>query len=109
MKLRFLETSEPGLRWMRRYFRQQSQLDRRAANERFTRARNLLRQEPFAGHIFDEMDGVFELKIQCTAFSILYAVRDDTIYIIDVRDQRGTRSSAALREYNARLRQRYNM
>lgn len=109
MKIRFLETSEPGLRWMRRYFRQQSQLDRRTATARFARARSLLKQEPFAGHVFDEIEGVFELKIQRTAFSILYAVKDDTVYILDIRDQRGFRSSVALREYVARLRRKYQL
>lgn len=109
MKIQFLESSAPGIRWMRRYFREQPQLDQKAASESYKSTRNLLKQEPFIGHIFDEMEGVFERSIAKTHFSILYTVNGDTIYIIDIRDQRGFRSSNALRQYSMHLKRKYNL
>jgi len=109
MRIQFLETSEPGIRWMRRYFRVQPQLDKDAAIASFKNAKNLLRQEPYVGHVFDELDGVYELKISKTAFSILYTVKTNIAYIIDIRDQRGLRSSNALRQFSARLKSKYGL
>lgn len=109
MKIQFLESATPGIRWMRRYFREQSQLDKQAASVSYKDTRNLLKQEPYIGHVFDEIDGVFERPISKTHFSILYAVKDQTIYIIDIRDQRGFRSSNALRQYSQHLKTKYGI
>jgi plasmid stabilization system protein ParE len=109
MKIRFLETAEPGLRWMRRYFTEQPQLDRQAAVESYKSTKNLLKQEPYIGRIFDEIENVFERRISKTHFSILYSVRDETIYIIDIRDQRGLRSQDALKQYTQQIRQKYGL
>lgn len=109
MKIQFLESANPGIRWMRRYFREQPQLDAKAASDSYKNTRNLLKQEPYIGHVFDEIEGVFERSISKTHFSILYAVRDETIYIIDIRDQRGFRSSNALRQYSQHLKNAYKL
>jgi hypothetical protein len=37
--------------------------------------------------------------IQGTSFSLLYTVARDTVWIIDIRDQRGRRSADALRRF----------
>ena len=52
---------------------------------------------------------VREYKIIGTAFSLLYTVANDTIWIIDIRDQRGFRSAEALRYFNQELRQRLGL
>jgi len=109
IKIRFVETSTIGLKWLKHYFKSQPQLDNKAAFENFAKARALLKQEPLAGHVFDEIEGVRELKIQKSAFSILYTFKRNTIYIIDIRDQRGTRSAEALREFTAKLRDKYDL
>ena len=109
MKIQFLESSTPGIRWMRRYFREQPQLDKQAALESYKNTRNLLKQEPYIGHVFDEIEGVFERAISKTHFSILYTVRDEIIYVIDIRDQRGFRSSNALRQYSKQLKNKYGL
>lgn len=75
----------------------------------YKNTRNLITQEPFSGHSFDELDGVLERSISKTHFSILYAVKGQTIYIIDIRDQRGLRSSNALRQYASRLKKKYGL
>ena len=109
MKIQFLESANPGIRWMRRYFREQPQLDQKTATENYKNTRKLLKQEPYIGHTFDEIEGVFERSISKTHFSILYAVKDETIFIIDIRDQRGFRSSNALRQYSQLLKEKYDL
>jgi plasmid stabilization system protein ParE len=109
MKIQFLESSAPGIRWMRRYFREQPQLNAKAASESYKIAKNLLKQEPYIGHVFDEIEGVFEKEISKTHFSIIYAVKDETVYIIDIRDQRGLRSSNAVRQYSQHLKKKYDL
>ena len=109
MKIQFLETANPGIRWMRRYFHDQPQLDKQAASQSYKDTKKLLKQEPYIGRIFDEKDGIFERSISKTHFSILYAVKDETIYIIDIRDQRGLRSSNALRQYTQYLKKKYEL
>lgn len=109
MKIQFLESTAPGIRWMRRYFREQSQLNAKAASESFKKTKNVLKQDPYIGHVFDEIEGVFEKEILGTHFSILYAVKDETIYVIDIRDHRGLRSSNALRQYSLLLKKKYGL
>ena len=109
MKIQFLESAAPGIRWMRNYFREQPQIDNLAASESYKNTKNLLKQEPYIGHKFDEMDGIFEVKISRTHFSILYAVKDETVYIIDVRDHRGFRSGNTLRQYSLHLKNIYGL
>lgn len=109
MKIQFLESSAPGIRWMRRYFREQPQLNAKAASERYKTTKNLLKQEPYIGRVFDEIEGVFDKEISKTHFSIIYAVKDETVYIIDIRDRRGFRSSNALRQYSQHLKVKYGI
>lgn len=49
MKLRYLPTAEPGLRWFRTYYRQNPQLDRAQAVEALRRAEATLSEYPFSG------------------------------------------------------------
>jgi len=39
----------------------------------------------------------------------LYTMKNETIYIIDVRDQRGLRSAAALQVFTTELREKYGL
>ncbi len=50
-----------------------------------------------------------EYRLTNTAFSLLYTVKKDTIWIIDVRDGRGLRSAVPLKNYTRELRARYQM
>jgi len=109
MKIQFLESSEPGIRWMKRYFRGQPQLYLKAATKSYANTRKLLKQDPYIGHKFDEIDGVLERPISKTRFSILYFVKGEIIYVIDIRDQRGFRSANALRQYTQILRRKYGL
>lgn len=109
MKIIYLETAAPGLRWMKRYYQEQSQLNDDRVFANFEAAKDRLREEPFAGHPFDDIERVRELKVSRSPFSILYTHQDDTIYIIDIRDQRGLRSADALAEFVRRLKAKYGL
>jgi len=109
MNLVFLQTAQPGLRWMKRYYREQPQLNAERVMNSFDAALDRLAQDPFAGHTFDNYEQVRELPLARCPFSILFTRRDDTVYVIDVRDQRGLRSAAALQAFTAELRRTYNL
>jgi hypothetical protein len=108
-RILFIESAAPGLRWMKRYYKAQPQLDAVAAFAHFAKARDLLKQDPLAGHPFDELDGIRELRIRNSVFSILYVYRRQTIYIVDIRDHRGRRSADALRQFTRELKRKYGL
>jgi plasmid stabilization system protein ParE len=104
MKLGYLRTSEPGLRWMRTYYRRHPQLDIRRAAASLRTAEAVLREHPAAGRRFEDIEAVREYVIQGTSFSFLYTIARDTVWVIDIRDQRGQRSAEALRQFLSELR-----
>jgi hypothetical protein len=89
---------------MRAYYRRHPQLDIARAAVSLRRAEAILREHPAAGRRFEDFEAVREYPIQGTAFSLLYTVARDTVWIIDVRDQRGQRSAEALRQFLRELR-----
>ena len=89
--LRYLATAEPGLRWMRTYYRPNSQPDATRAVDALRRAEAVLRAHPEAGQRYEDYDAVREWKIAGTAFSLLYTVARGSVWVIDTRDQRGLR------------------
>jgi hypothetical protein len=104
VKLEYLATSEAGLRWMRTYYRRNPQLDIRRAAASLRTAETILREHAQAGRRFEDSETVREYLLQGTSFSLLYTVARDTVWIIDVRDQRGLRSAEALRRFLQELR-----
>lgn len=109
MPIQFLESSNQGLFWMKKYYKNNPQLDHKKASINFLQAQSLLCQQPFSGHKYENFDDIRELKISGCNFSILYTYRRNTIFIIDIRDQRGLRSSIALEDFNLKLRKKYNL
>lgn len=107
MKVQFLETSQPGLVWMLQYYRENPQLNRAKALASFETTKQRMTEYSPPKETFEDFEDVWEAKIQKTAFSFLYTIRNETVYVIDIRDQRGHRSAAALRAYDRELRARY--
>ncbi|MDU9007234.1 type II toxin-antitoxin system RelE/ParE family toxin [Sedimentitalea todarodis] len=107
MEVRYLETAEPGLRWFRAYYRQNPQLDLSKAINALIRAEAMLAEFPMSGPAYEDFSAVREYKVRGTAFSLLYTMAQDTVWIIDLRDQRGQRSAEALRLHARELRARY--
>lgn len=109
MKLQFLDTSQPGLRWFRQYYRDNPQLDKQKAFGSFKKARNAIKENPYLGHTFDDFDQVYQYIIRETNFSILYTIKHEVIWVIDIRDARGLRSSHALKRYILELRNAHGL
>lgn len=104
MKVKYLSTSDLGVRWFRNYYRRNPQLDRVKAVKSLRSAELTLQENPYIGEKFEDYETVREKEILGTAYSLLYTVARDTIWIIDLRDQRGNRSVSALRQYVQELR-----
>lgn len=81
---------------MLRYYERIFPAGRAQGKKRYQQAKRLLRDNPHGGHPFDGRGNIRELKIQRTPFSIIYTIDSDTIYVIDIRDQRGVRRVAGL-------------
>ena len=64
---------------------------------------------PYAGQPLDGVDRIFEKKVPKTAFSILYTVHKETIFVIDIRDQRGYRSAHAIDAFSEELERKYGI
>ncbi len=109
MKIQFLESSNPSLRWMKEYYKNNPQLDNKKVFENFLQTQLLLCQQPFSGNKYENFDDIRELKIPKSNFSILYTHKRNTNVVIDIRDQRGLRSSIALEEFNMKLRKKYKI
>lgn len=109
MKIEYLRTAEPGLHWMRLYYRKNPQLDRARALASLRRAEMTLAEFPASGHRFEDMEQVREYNIDGTAVSLLYTIARDTVWIIDIRDQRGLRSAEALRGFTRELRREHGI
>lgn len=109
MQLRFLETSQPGLRWMMFYYQNNPQLDKARALRSFDTALACIKSSIPQKETFAGLPDVWERKVAYTPFSVLYTIRGKTIYVIDVRDQRGNRSAEALRRFSAKLAAKYGL
>lgn len=109
MKLEYLQTTEPGLRWLRTYFRKNPELDFPKFLASLRRAEEHLREFPGAGEAFEDRENVREYHITGSVFSLLYTVARETVWIIDIRDGRCFRSAEALRLFNRELRERFGI
>lgn len=103
MRLRYLPTAEPGLRWMRNYYRTRPQLDMAAVSLALATAERTITGHPESAARFEDFELVREYHIRGTPFSLLYTVIPDQVLVIDVRDTRGQRSVEVLRKFLADL------
>ncbi|MGL3607325.1 hypothetical protein ACSV9I_12485 [Rhizobium sp. G187] len=101
MRLRDLPTAEPGLRWMRSYYKSHPQLDIAAVSAALRTAERTIIAHPDNAACFEDFERVREYHIRGTPFALLHTVTPDQILIIDVRDTRGQRSADVLRKFLA--------
>jgi len=109
MEITYLETSEPGLRWMHSYYHHNPQLDYDKAMMSLLKAEAVLKDHPLSGSLFEDYEQVRQYQIGNTAFALLYTIARETIWIIDVRDTRGRRSVDALQVFNDTIRNAYGL
>lgn len=101
MHLRYLPTAEPGLRWMRDYYKRHPQLDIVAVSAALATAERTIVNHPESAPRFEDFERVREYHIRGTHFALLYVATADQILIIDVRDTCGQRSVDRLRQFLA--------
>lgn len=104
MKLEYLSTAEAGVRWFGSYYRRNPQLNTKKAVAALRATEAALLEFPMTGVKLAGLERVREKNISGTAFSLLYTVQLDTVFIIDLRDQRGQRSAEALAQFTRDLR-----
>jgi len=109
MQLVYLETATLGLRWFKQYYAQRPELNWQSARDTLKASIATIKISPHSGRKFDHFEKVHERKLAKTHFSLLYTMKNETIYIIDVRDQRGLRSAAALQVFTTELREKYGL
>jgi len=72
MKIEFLQTSQPGLRWIVQYDRNNPQLNEAKAFASFEATKQRMAELPPPRETFWGMQGVWEAKIQKSVFISLY-------------------------------------
>ena len=109
MKIEYLETSRYGASWMKYYYDTHPELNGAQAYLNLEGALDYLLEHPLGGHPYNGRKDVREKSILQTPFSLLYVAKRDTIFVVDIRDSRGMRSARALREFNRKVRGKYNI
>jgi plasmid stabilization system protein ParE len=88
MKLVFLASAVPDLRWFKAYYVSVFPDGRERADRQFLAIQSLLKANPYIGHPSDKIDGAREHHVLRTPFTFLYRVRDDRIEVMRVLDTR---------------------
>jgi len=91
MRILYLASARDDLLWLRRYYTEVFPDGAARALHHLLAAEHLLRANPYIGKRA-EVEGVRELRIARTPFSLIYRVREDRIEILRVWDGRKDRS-----------------
>jgi plasmid stabilization system protein ParE len=105
MKLIYLKSAAPDLRWFKHYYMNVFPEGRVRADQQFMVTQNLLKANPYLGQPSDFAESAREHHLPRTPFTFVYRVRDDRIEVLRVvdgrSDWRGLREAAI---YSAAIR-----
>ena len=87
MRVVYLDSALPDVVWWRRYYGSVFPEGRRNAGARLRKAVASLEANAYLGHPTDEAD-VLEFVIARTPFSLLYRIKDDTLEVLPLWDNR---------------------
>ncbi len=90
MKIRLSQKAKTDLGWLRRYYGQTFPEGAKPAGIQITKALQLIKQHWQIGHPLPE-NGLRELSVTKTPFSIIYGVVDNELIIVRIFDQRAQR------------------
>ena len=90
MKFTYLPSAQTGLDWFRLYYGQIFPEGRKNARDHYFKMKRALRAAPMLGKPIGE-NGDREYTIPRTPFSVIYRIRDNTIEVRLVIDQRAER------------------
>ena len=93
MKIVFLSSALPDLRWFKLYYTRSFPAGRDNANRQFQTLLELLRNNPHIGRAYEGERGVRRYPVPRTPFTILYRARPEQIEILRVYDQRSNFSN----------------
>jgi len=93
MKIVFLSSALPDLRWFKLYYTRNFPAGRENANRQFQTLLELLRNNPQIGRSYEGEKGVRRYPVPRTPFTILYRARSEQIEILRVYDQRSNFSN----------------
>lgn len=89
MRVRFLNSSADDITWMRRYCRAIFPEGSKNGQKNYAAGLNAIKENPFAGHPSEAIEGAREYHILRTPFTFVYLVRKDGIEVLRVLDRRG--------------------
>ena len=89
MKIVFLASAAPDLRWFKYYYLKVFPEGRVKADNHFLTTKKTLAANPFAGHASENIEDAREYHILRTPFTFVYHVKPDRIEVLRVLDMRG--------------------
>jgi plasmid stabilization system protein ParE len=88
MKLVYLASAKPGLRWFHRYYTSAFPEGKAKADRRFLAVQTLLKTNPHAGHESEIVPGAREFPVPKTPFSYVYQIKGERIEVLLIADNR---------------------
>jgi hypothetical protein len=88
MRLVYLASAKPGLRWFHRYYTSVFPEGKALADRRFLAVQTLLKSNPRAGHESEIVSSAREFPVPQTPFGFVYQIKDDRIEVLLVVDNR---------------------
>ena len=96
MEVIYLSSTIPDINWLTHYYEEVFPAGRLNMRMQLYAAEQLLEINPHIGRLYEHVDGVRELQISKTPFSLLYRVTNTHIEIMRVWDQRRDRTALSL-------------
>jgi plasmid stabilization system protein ParE len=88
MRIVYLASAKPGLRWFHRYYASVFPEGKAMADRRFLGVQTLLKSNPRAGHESEIVPGAREFPVPQTPFGFVYQIKDERIEVLLVVDNR---------------------
>ncbi len=88
MKIVFLASAKPDLRWFKRYYMAVFPEGRRNADQQYHVLLGLLKSSPMIGEPADDFRDAREHPIKNTPFTVIYRIQPEHIEILRLLDQR---------------------
>jgi ParE toxin of type II toxin-antitoxin system, parDE len=88
MRIVYLSSAVPDLRWFKRYYTSIFPEGRARADQQFLLTQVTLRTNPFVGHRSDKYKTAFEYRIARAPFSLIYRIEGDSIQVLRLLDGR---------------------
>lgn len=96
MKIIYLASAKPDLRWFKHYYMSRFPEGRRNADTQFLSTKALLLANPFVGHSVENIEGARIYSIPRTPFSFVYRVTEEAVEVVRVLDTRSEDSNDIL-------------